>query len=184
MTALSLFDAEGVDLDQRLRQNATLEQSDGARHPQLWDGAYRQLGQLARGFLVTDLASIVLFGLGKTSELLSAAQRTADNEDCETVELNGKRVVLDQHPRIDLMLAGKVVRTVVFTLSVDVDIVALAASVRHAQIVELTSGTANVHVSFSADGVLIGEARRTFDPHLAINLGPGWDLQEHNRARG
>jgi len=45
-----------------------------------------------------------------------------------------------------------------------------------ARIVELTSGTADLHVTFSTGELILGEARRHVDPCIAVELGDGWEL--------
>ncbi len=176
LTALDLFEQDGVDLDQRLRDSRTLGEPADGRHQHLWAGAYGRLTKLASGFLATDLASIFLFGVSKTQELIDAAHRTRDSSEAETVELDGKQFVIEQHPSVDLVVGGVVQRTIRFTLTTEVNVVTLAASVSRARIVELTSGTTDLHVTFSTGGVCLAEVRRSIDPHVAIDLGTGWEL--------
>ncbi len=176
VTALDLFQQDGVDLDQRLRDLRALGEPADGRHHHLWTAAYGRLGQLASGFLTTDLASIFLFGVSKTQELIDAADRTRETSEAETVELDGKQLVIEQHPSIDLVMGGHVQTTIRFTLTTEVNILALAASVSRARIVELTTGTTDLHVTFSTGEVPLAEVQRRVDPHLAIDLGPGWEL--------
>jgi hypothetical protein len=175
LTAGDLLEQAGVDLDRELRDRSALGAIAG-RHPHAWDGAYGRLAGLARGFLVTDLAAALLVGIGKTQELLRAAEHTRDTDDAETVGLLERHFTLAQHPSVDLLVQGTRVRTVAFTLTVDIDVVALAASVQRARIVHLTGGPVDLHVRFCLGELLLGEAVRRIDPHLEIALGPGWDL--------
>lgn len=176
LTAGTLLDQDGLDLEGRLRDNAALGEAADGRHHHVWDGAYGRLAGLARGFLVTDLAAVFMFGIGRTQELLRAAEHTRDTDQSETVELDGKQFSVEQHPSVDLIVQEQRVRTIEFTLAIDIDVVALAASVTHARIVELTTGTADLHVRFSLGELLLGEAHRRIDPRLAIDLGSGWEL--------
>jgi hypothetical protein len=176
VTALDLFQQDGVDLDQRLRDGQTLGEPADGRHHHLWAAAYGRLDKLASGFLVTDLASIFLFGIGKTQELIDAAEHTRETSEAETVELDGKHLVIEQHPSVDLVMGGEMQRTIPFTLTTEVSVVALAASVSHARIVELTTGTTDLHVTFCAGEARLAEVRRRIDPHVAIDLGAGWEL--------
>ncbi len=130
---------------------------------------------MAREFLDIDLLSVMIEGWCKYEGLRDAALRTRSTAASEEVRLSTCKISMVQHPRIDVMVGEQTVHSIDFAVSVVVDAATLNAVLRHGALVELTSGTCDVTVTFGTEYVSVS-ASRTFDPHLAVNLGQGIPL--------
>jgi hypothetical protein len=186
LTALSIVDAAGTDVARRLAAIGALNESSteliGVRSS-LWSGAQDELAQMARGVLNFDLGPVLVAGLLKIKELIEAGRTTHGTLESVVVDLAGHQLSLARHPSVDVVLMDQVVASVPFALQVDLNVKALAGTVRNALLVGLTSGAVEAVVTFGACGAELATARRTFDPHVHVSLANGLPIRFAGDAR-
>lgn len=179
MTAWSIVEATGTDLDQRLRNARVLDEAAGfltGAGSSLWEAAYGELTQLAQEFLSVDIARVMIDGWCKYQKLIDAGTSTRGTRERAVVELAGRDLSLVQHPSVDLMLGKVRLTKVSFELRVDVKVTALSGIVRNGALVELTTGTCTVIVTFNLGSTELAKGKRSIDPHVAVSLGNGVPL--------
>ncbi len=176
ITALSIFEAEGVDLERSLNDARVLDEAGNhlaALGSVLWDAVNHQLVELARDFLQVDVGRVMVCGWTKYHELIEAADRTRGTDEIATVDLAGHDLSLHRHPSIDVVVVETPVATVPFDVGVAVAMEALTAVVRDGVLAELTSGRCEVTATLAIGEREVARASRTLDPHLVVPLGDG-----------
>jgi hypothetical protein len=179
LTARSIVEATGTDLDQRLRNARVLDEASGlltGAGSSLWEAAYGELAQLAQEFLSVDIARVMIDGWCKYQKLIDAGASTRGTGERAVVELAGRDLSLTQHPSVDVMLGKVRLTKVSFELRVDVKVTALSGIVRNGALVELTTGTCTVIVAFNFGSTALAKGKRSIDPHVAVSLGNGVPL--------
>lgn len=154
LTARSVLlrdERSGHDLDVRLEPSVSgldlggLGQAAGA-------AVRRDLARAAAGLLDLDLMDVLAAGWRAHSELCAAAQRTVDNPgSAETVRLVTHRVSHRSRPYVDLLVGDTPLARVTLTLTVDMDITGLEASVWQGCLVAVHAGQCELTVSLALD---------------------------------
>ena len=178
-TALALISDDGVDLRERLTAAAPLSPAAGRLEKlesALWDTAYDELTDLVCGFLQADVAAVVQEGLRRAKELIDAARRTRFTDDRAVVQLSDRTFTLVEHPTVDLVCGHKRVLSMPFTLTLSATVTGLDAVVRHARVVELTSGRIEASVTLDCGADRLASGSRTLPASVSLDLGEGWPL--------
>lgn len=130
-------------------------------------------------FVNLDLAIVALAGWRKHRELVQAAGTTLDpasGQDEVCVPLATHDIALTQRPAVDVLLGGQKVLTLRFELTVTITVIGAEAVVRSGVLVELRSGACEIKVSFTGQGIDLGQVKRTVDARLLLPLGGGISL--------
>jgi hypothetical protein len=92
------------------------------------------------------------------------------------VPLGKRDLSLVQRPRIELVIGDVAIPVITFEVRIDVDAIDICGVVRQGALVKLKAGTCKVGVSLKTADVCIAQVKRSFPPHLAIQLGDGIPL--------
>ena len=180
VNALSILERDGTEIDDLLGRADTLArprtQAPPVDHP-TWSRTLGAVGRAAAEYLDLDVGEVMLAGWHKYHALIDAARRTRDTDLSLPVDLAGTSMALRQHPWVEITWQGERIGEVRFEVAVDVEVLALEATVRHGSLVELTSGRAIVRVSLSTLGEKVGRQAK-FDPVLVVDLGTGIPLAD------
>jgi hypothetical protein len=173
--------ARAMDSEQVLDRLATRVKAPAR---ELWSAAHRELASVASEFLEVDLGELAVAGWRRHRELQQAARRTRDGSCTALVRLGGRDIILDQHPRVDVMWGNVTLTVVKFELRIDIKVLQLTGHVRGGCLVALDGGPCEIAAAFKAAGVTLAARRARFDPKAVIQLGTGIPLIPGQRTAG
>jgi hypothetical protein len=155
----------------------TVRQELGGFSRATQDEAVQQLARISAEVLDIDLALVLLGAWSRYAALKEAGRRTAAApESEELVELLSHRVTVDHQPSIDLLVNGKRVATVRFSLQLQVTVDALTATIRRGRLIGLRAGRCDFEASVSIAGNTVARRREQLTLPLAMRLGSGIQL--------
>ena len=141
-----------------------------------------ELAEDADAFLDVDVVEVLATGWRKMQALTAAARDSLDSDEVHIVALTSHRVQGRWEPRVEVVLAGRVVTRVPFELEVTFDVDGLSASIADGRLVQVDVVRCDLTATFSAEDCLLAKRRAAFDPHLAIPLGEGVVLAERTES--
>ena len=181
-TSVVLFDGSGDSRDalvQTLQEKGVMDSLAAALQRLSQAGrqvANQEIASVANSLVDFDLSDLVVAGWRKWSALSDAAQRTLANPgSSEVVELATHRITSVHRPSLKVLINNVQVTTLNFELEVEFVIKALSAMVREGHIVNLQSGTCDVTVTLTAEGVQLAKPNRRFEMSRLVR----WPLSLH-----
>lgn len=139
----------------------------------------QNLPAVVADFVNLDLATVALAGWRKHRDLVEAARTTLDpasGQEAVLVPLATHDIVLTQRPAVDVLLGVQKVLTLRFELNVTITVIGAEAVVRRGLLAELRGGAFEIKVSFTGQGIDLGQVKRTVDARLLLPLGGGIPL--------
>lgn len=136
--------------------------------------AIREVRAAAAGLLDINLIDILLAGWRQYHDLTSAARRTlAAPGSSELVRLVTHRVTAAQEPYVNVMIDGRLVATVRFSVSVVFDVSALLAGISAGRLVAVHAGRFDITVTLAIDGTEVAARQARIELPGVIPLTPG-----------
>lgn len=138
------------------------------------DELIQEVGKLGGELLHLDVTQLLLDAWSKLAELRAAGERTvAATESEEVVDLLSHRVTLEDRPSIELLVNGSRIGELRFLLLLEIDVEALAATVRRGRLIGLRVGRCDLRASLTIEDKPIASRRAQFELPVSVRLGSG-----------
>lgn len=143
-----------------------------------------EINTVTDGFLDLTLGAVLVSGWRKYTALVEAAKRTQSAAGSkEIVVLATHQVKSIHHPSIDLLVNGLKVYTLVFELTVELDLTGVVAVVQRGKLVALRGGQCEATVTLTLEDKPVLRPRKAHvDLRQIVALNPAIPLLGHTPA--
>ena len=142
--------------------------------PQTRDVALKEVRSAAVGLLDIDLIDLLIAGWRQERDLTSAARRTLKvHGSSELVRLGTHRVQAAREPSVKVLVNGRLIATVQFSVSVVFEVTALLAGISAGLLVEVHAGRCDLTATLAIDGVEVASGQASLELPGAVPVTPG-----------
>lgn len=145
----------------------------------------REVGAVVEDLLDLDVADVLVGCWRKHRALTAAARRTlAAPGSEEVVDISSRQVRAGYDPDVDLVVDGRTVKTLRFTLELVLVASGLAAVVSHGDLVGMRGGACDVTATLSFEGEQLLRRQAHLDPALLVRFDPPLALVDPQAVPG
>jgi hypothetical protein len=142
--------------------------------PETRDIAATEVRSAAAALLNLDLVDLLIEGWRHYGDLTSAARRTVSEPgSSELVRLATHEVRVTQEPAVNILVDGRLIATVRFSISVVFDVSALLAGISAGRLVAVHSGRCDITGTLAIDGVDVASGQASLELPGVLPLTPG-----------